>query len=108
LVVKARKWADYVISYYATPHGVDGALANGTDFIAVAGKDMMLIINDFKLKWVWKGHLPTKKIPPICENTVAVGYWYIFEIDIKSKLDVPEFCDPAQTLLLLMGRMWCS
>ena len=48
-VVEAVTQADCVICYHAMQNGVDGALANDGDFIAVAGKKMMLI-KDFKIK----------------------------------------------------------
>jgi len=48
-IVEAVTQADCVICYHAMRNGDDGALANDGDFIAVAGKKMMLI-KDFKIK----------------------------------------------------------
>jgi hypothetical protein len=44
-VVEAGTQADCVICYHAVRGNVDGALANDGDFIAVAGRNMMLIKN---------------------------------------------------------------
>ncbi len=48
-VVEARTHADGVICYHAMHNGVDRVLGNDTDFIAIAGKEMMLI-KDFLSK----------------------------------------------------------
>ena len=83
-IVEAVTQADCVICYHAMRNGDDGALANDGDFIAVAGKKMMLI-KDFKIKRGWK-RTNKSHVDALGSIIVAVGYRDIFHSDIVGKL----------------------
>jgi len=87
-VVEAVTQADCVICYHAMWNGVDEALANDGDFIAGAGKKMMLI-KDFKIKRGWK-RTNKSHVDALGSKIVAVGYRDVFHSDIVGKLNLVE------------------
>jgi hypothetical protein len=78
-VVEAITQADFVICYHNMRNRVDEVLGNGGDFIAVAGKEVMLIV-DFKIK---KRQKRTNKShsDALGSIIVAVGYPDVFQRD---------------------------
>jgi hypothetical protein len=93
-VVEAVTQADCVICYHAVRGNVDGALANDGDFIAVTGRNMMLI-KEFKIKKGWK-RTSRSHDDALSNVMVAIGYKDKFQSDVLDKLSldaVPTYTD---------------
>ena len=111
-VVEAVTQADCVICYHAVRGNSDGALANDGDFIAVTGRNMMLIKEQFKFKKVWK-RTSRSHDDALSNVTVAIGYKDIFQSNVLDKLSldvVPNYTRQRFNLYLsmqILRRMKC-
>ena len=86
--MEAVTQADCVICYHAMRNRVDGALVNDGDFIAVVGKEMMLM-KDFEIKKGFK--CKTNLILMHSEASLSqVGYCDVFQREIVGHVNLLE------------------